>query len=103
MLTALDIVEIEGIIVRKIPKQSTSLYSYKEGDENRLKEGESIVERHGRKFREQTCDNSLGGKYLISEKMDQGSTVVFSTKYDGVGDTIESAYEDFLLKKNSVV
>ena len=98
-MNILDIIAIEGIVIRKIPVHSTSLYSYREGDENRLKENESIVERGNRKYRQEIKTNGLGGKYLISMKMDQYSTVIFNNKYDGVGDTIESAYADYLKKK----
>lgn len=98
-MNALDIIVIDGIVIRKIPVYSTSLYSYREGDENRLKENETIVERNGRKFRQEIKLNSFGGKYLIAMQMNQMASVTFNTKYDGIGDTIESAYQNYLDKK----
>ncbi len=97
-MNALDILAIEGIVIRKIPMQTTSLYSYREGDENRLKDNETIVERNGRKLRQEIKINTLGGKYIISMSNGQGSNVMFNIKYDGVGDTVESAYADYLEK-----
>lgn len=97
-MNALEILTIEGIVVRHIPQTSTHLYSYKEGDENRLKFGESIVERNGRKFRRVIINNVFGGMYFITFKDDQGATVIFDKKRDGIGETIENAYHNYLSK-----
>jgi hypothetical protein len=42
--------------------------------------------------------NELGGKYLVQFNTDQGSVIHFSVKYDGIGDTIPEAFNDYLEK-----
>lgn len=86
------ILAMEGIVIRKIPVTSTSCYTFRE---RALAENESIIESNGRKWIQQVKTNSLGGKYLIAFKNDQGSTLHFSLKHDGIGDTIEDAYQDY--------
>ena len=97
-MNTLEILALEGIVVRHIPMTSTSLYSYREGDETRLKLGESIVERNGRKFRQAIVNNVFGGMYFITFKDDQGATVIFDKKRDGIGETIEKAYDNYISK-----
>lgn len=92
-----EILTIEGITIRLIPMQTTSLYAFREG--KALRTGEKVIERNGRKFIQEVRENSLGGKYLVTKVNGQGSNVQFNLKYDGIGDSIESAYIDFLSKK----
>ena len=99
-MTDLDILKLEGVVVRLIPSKSISLLSYKEGDEERLRDGQDVVVRNGRRFVRETRSNSLGGKYLLTFRNDQCATVIFANKYDGIGDSIEEAYADYL-KKNT--
>lgn len=95
-----DILKMEGIIIRLIPVISTSLYAYK-GKDHKLKENQEMVATsHKRKMIKENRVNTLGGKYLVTFKNDQHSTIVFSTKRDGVGDTIEEALLDYERKTN---
>lgn len=94
-----DILQIEGIVIRKIPKITVSRWTYREGDENRLKSNERIVtNEQGRKFVEIAKENSMAG-YIVTFDKSQGSTVLFNKKRDGVGSTIEEAYKDLLTKR----
>jgi len=97
-MTTEDILQIEGIVIRLIPAQTVTLCHYSEG--RKLYNGETIVERNGRKFAQEIKQNSLGKKYLVTRVNGQGNTVMFNTKYDGIGDTIESAYADYLKKSS---
>lgn len=89
------ILAMDGIVIRKIPMTSTACYTFRE---RALAENESVIESNGRKWIKVVKANSLGGKYLISFKKDQGSTHHFSLRYDGIGDTIEDAYKDYCAK-----
>lgn len=89
----------DGMVVRKIPKETVSRWSYREGDEDRLSDGDRIVtDGHGRKLIEKTKTNALAG-YSVTYDMGQGATVRFSKSLSGFGATIESAFEDYF-KKN---
>ena len=100
-MDVLDIIAIEGIVIRKIPATSISLTSYREGDLDKLKSNQKIIHRNNKIFIETMTHNSMGGKYLITKKMDQFSTVQFDRRYDGIGDTIESAYADYIEKNGA--
>lgn len=97
-MSALKILELDGIVIRKIPAESTSRWSYREGDENRLRGGETIVtDERGRKVIERVKQNALAG-YVITMDWSQDTTVKFSERYSGFGPTVEEAYTDFLTK-----
>jgi hypothetical protein len=97
-LSAEDILGMDGIVVRNIPKTTTERWIYREG--RALRAGETIVINHlGRKVRELVKDNALAG-FIVTFCRGQGSMVQFSKKTDGCGDTIQSAYKDWL-KKNA--
>lgn len=99
-MNILDIIAIEGIVIRKIPVHSTSLYSYREGDEKRLKPNQEIIMiNETRKMIREVKENKFGGKYFITTVPHQGATVIFNQSYDGIGDTIEKAYKNYLKKK----
>lgn len=93
----LDIIALEGIVIRKIPFQTKSLYLYREGMQ--LKENQTIIQSGNRQMVEEIKTNALGGKYLITFERGTGSTVIFNLKYNGIGETIELAYADYI-KKN---
>ena len=101
MIGESDILKIEGIVVRLIPRLSVSRWGYREGDEKRLKSGEEIVKENGRKFLKRTEENTMAG-YAVTFSEDQGSIVRFSREVDGFGDTIVEAYQDFIKKNRAV-
>jgi len=43
-------------------------------------------------------ENALGGKYLITFDSGQWSTVKMTLTHDGIGDTIQEAFADYLNK-----
>lgn len=97
-MKALEILAIDGIVIRKIPVVSVSRWSYREGDENHLNEGETIVTNEsGRKVRQVEKKNALSG-YAITLEPSQGATVMFYKKTSGFGSTVEEAYADFIAK-----
>ena len=96
-----DILNVEGIVIRKIPMESVSIYNYESRKE--LLSRPNVVKFYSEVFKrdmiKETKFNSMGGKYLITKCNDQSSMVRFDKKTCGIGDTIEDAYNDFL-KKN---
>ena len=97
-LSVEDILGMDGIVVRNIPKTSTSRWIYREGQT--LRAGEIIViDNRGRKVLEVVKNNALAG-FIVTFCHGTGSMVQFSKKTDGCGDTIQSAYKDWL-KKNA--
>ena len=75
-LTVEKILGVEGIVIRKIPRESRTKWS----------DG-----------REEVKVNSLGGKYLVTLKHNQDSIVRFTIGRDGVGETLQDAWRDLLL------
>jgi hypothetical protein len=75
-LTIDEILNIEGIVIRKIPVKTRTNWS----------DGTSEVK-----------DNSLGGKYFVTLKHNQDSTVKFNKDRDGIGDTVQEAWRDLML------
>jgi hypothetical protein len=93
-----DILGIDGIVVRNIPKTTTSRWTYREGQA--LSAGETIViDDRGRKVLEVVKDNTLAG-FIITFCHGTASLVPFSRKTDGCGVTIQAAYKDYI-KKNA--
>lgn len=83
-MTLAQILAIPGIVIRLIPKQTTSTW---------------VGYRDGKRFSEtNTVKNSLGGQYIITFVKGQGDTVKYSLSVCGVGDTIEDAYVDWVSK-----
>lgn len=80
MKTLEEILKIEGIVIRLIPKVTVRVWRGVKGESTEI------------------TTNSLGGKYIIAFAGDQDSAVRFATDRNGVGDTIELAYQDYLLK-----
>ena len=96
-----DILELEGIVIRKIPKESVALYSYNDHNKRLLDRPNMelvYIESYKRDMIKETKVNSLGGKYLITTVNNQDSQVRFNLKSDGIGDTIDKAYEDYIGK-----
>lgn len=87
----------DGIVIRKIPLTTTEILSHRERP---LLHNEEVVEIRGRLCIQRTKENSLGGKYFVTFKKDQYTTVQFSLRHDGLGDTIEEAYQDYFAKKS---
>jgi hypothetical protein len=78
-MTLSDILETEGIVVRKIPLVT------------RMNRGDGTSE---------VKDNSLGGKYLVTLKHDQFSTVRFDKGFCGIGCTVQEAWRDLVLNRS---
>lgn len=96
--TIKDILNIEGIVIRLIPKVSISMYSYNEHNKKLLSRDNTTLaysDYHKRDMIKETRVNSLGGKYLVTMEYGQGSTVMFNKRTCGVGDTLEEAYEAY--------
>jgi len=80
-----DILKLDGIVIRNIPKTTKSIYySYDPKTNKRLKE--TIVKT-----------NELAG-WIITFELSQDATIRFNKKCNGVGKTIEKAYQDYLSK-----
>jgi hypothetical protein len=91
------ILKIEGIVIRLIPKINKSLYNenyYKGKSNQRI----FYHDRYKRNMCEEITENSLGGKYIISIEYNQDSTIRQNKNNVGIGNTIEIAYQDFLIK-----
>lgn len=98
-MTVEQILDIDGIVVRKIPATSTSLLTYWENKDadRKLPDNETIVVRDGRKYIQRVTTNALVG-YAVTMKKDQYARVHFNKKYDGFGPTIVAAYDDYMKK-----
>jgi hypothetical protein len=78
-LTLNEILDIEGVVVRKIPMTTTTRWSNRDSE---------------------VKQNTLGGKYLVTLKHNQDSTVRFHKGYYGIGQTIQGAWCDLLTSKS---
>lgn len=99
-----EILSLEGIIIRHIPKTSISLWKYNERNVKRWENNRNckIVEENGTKFIKETKHNTLNG-YCVTICKNQDSTVRFSKSHDGFGKTIEEAFKDYLFKNNQII
>jgi len=93
-----EIMSVEGIVVRQIPKNTRKFYVYSKGMS--VKNGK-IVDANGKKYIEVTTENQLYG-YAVTIQKDQTSSVRFSKVYSGYGDTIQSAYSDYIVKSDKL-
>ena len=102
-MTLEEILEIEGIVIRKIPMQSVSRFKCyrKHVWSNRENKTYSVEECELYNMVTETRTNTLGGKYLVTIQHNQDSMVRFNKRRDGVGDTIEEAWRNLVL--NGVV
>jgi hypothetical protein len=103
-----DILQIEGIVIRRIPKERTTytrLWEEIRGHmqllEQYRKNGaliEEKIHKNGKRYFmvTETKPLSLGGKYLIKLESGQDCLVRFDKSYCGIGDTIEQAYNNYL-------
>jgi len=78
-----QLLQVPGIVLRQVPLTSSSLYAAKPEDLTReLGDNESLESfefaKGERKFLRVVKPNSLGGKWLVTVKSDQYSTVNFS-------------------------
>ena len=91
-----DILSLDGIVIRHIPKTSKARYVYK--DELKEKYPDSVVINDGlNTWIDVTVHNKFHG-YLITFYKGTAARVTFSLKHDGHGQTIEEAYLDYLAK-----
>lgn len=96
--TIKDILNMGGIVIRLIPKESISMYSYNDHNKKLLNRPNTVLiysDYHKRDMIKETRVNSLGGKYLVTMEYGQGRTVMFNKRTCGVGDTVEEAYEAY--------
>lgn len=100
MMTLDQILQIEGIVVRKIPMQTISTYRIGHLKSHQLLEipKENTIEENGVLLQRIVKDNVYGGKYFVQINANQYSTVIFNRKTSGIGDTVEEAYSDYLSK-----
>ena len=94
-----EILSLEGIVIRLIPKEVTRYWrsSQKAHEAHKASGGESII-RDGRELMVEHKTLSLGGKYLITFAANQDSMVRFDLNRNGIGNTIEEAYSNYLSK-----
>jgi hypothetical protein len=79
-LTVEQILQIEGVCVRFIQRNKREVW--------RGMDGKEIIHK----------ENALGGKYLLTFDNGQMSTVRMTLTHDGIGDTIQEAFADYLTK-----
>lgn len=99
MTTLNEILNIEGIVIRKIPMETISLYNYNEYNKRLLGLPDTQLvwcPNRGKEMIKETRRNTMGGKYLIKMEKNQDGLVRFNKKTCGIGDTIEEAYKNFL-------
>lgn len=100
MENIIDIIHKHSLTVRCLPYVVISHWTYREGDENRLKENQAVVELpkwNNRKFirEERTVEN--GGWWYVKQTANTMSTVTFSRKTDiFFAPTLEDAINMFL-------
>lgn len=99
-MDALDILKLDNIVIRKIERVTVSRWRSTEKMHERHKAagGEYVTDEKGREYMVDRKTNAMGGKYLLRFESGTGSQVHFNIKTDGVGDTIEAAYTDYLKK-----
>ena len=97
-----DILKIEGIVVRLIPKEVTLHIrsSEKYHAEHKAKGGKVIVNEKGIETCVENKTLSLGGLYIVTKELNQDSMIRFQNNY-GKGETIELAYADYLAKNEN--
>lgn len=101
-MTTKDILNIEGIVIRKIPFKTVHRWRIHNPNvlEAYRKNGAKIYKSDdGVDIAEETKINKLGGKYIITLKNSTDRTVIFDLDFCGVGETIEDAYYDFIKKQ----
>lgn len=97
-LSLAEILALDGIVIRNIPKTSTTLHHPRHNDVANLKPNESFwTNAKGVTYVQTVKENKVHG-YLITFMYDTSSMVHFDLKRNGIGVTIESAYADYLLK-----
>jgi len=96
-----DILSVEGIVIRKIPSEIVSHWatSDKAVQNHKQNGGEIFTNDKGRELIVERKKPEIGGKYLVSFAYNTDSLVRFDLKLCGTGETIESAYADFLTKQ----
>lgn len=100
-LTDEDVLNMPGVVVRKMPEVVVSRWQQyvQHHGEPRNTETRTVVEGPDEKGRyiveeRRQVSPELAGKFLVTFVSGTGSTVVFSKKTDGVGDTIVEAYQN---------
>lgn len=106
-MTLEEILQIDGIIIRKIPAVTITRWSYYPQTQ-RIEDNEKLIwvtckpskgfPDGKRQLIEKTQQNALAG-YVVDFQLDQYSTVKFSNM-SGYGKTIEEAYADYFSKRN---
>lgn len=105
-MTDLEILQIEGLVIRKISATTTSRWSWYEGQP--VGANEKLVTVQGkpnkvfpdgkRQMIERIDVNSLAG-YAITFCGNQDSTIRFYRESTGFGETIGDAYANYLSKR----
>ena len=98
-MTLGEILDIEGIVIRKIPMQSVSRFKcyrkrvWSNGDNTTY----SVEECGLYNMVTETRTNTLGGKYLVTLQHNQDSMVRFNKDSNGIGNTVQEAWRDLVL------
>ena len=118
MKTLIDIIQENSLTVRCLPFEVVTHWSYREGDEERLKmptylsdgskypHKREIITGFGthpkdKKFIRETRIVENGGWWYVKETKDTSSTVTFNRKYDlFFAPTLEEAIQLYLNSKN---
>lgn len=96
-ITIDEILKIEGIVIRLIPKITIN-YWLTYNEPRKLKDNEQLVTIDGRQCIKEKKFNSLGGKYLVIKEKDQGNIIRYCKATCGIGDTIIDAFNDYQAK-----
>ena len=110
MMNTEDILELDGIVIRKVPTTTTYKWHCKEGDENKTwyrGEGKNRKKinytysrnEKGELIKTEVRKNSYAG-YLITFNFTSGQQVQFCKKTFGHGKTIPEAYQNYLDKQS---
>ena len=98
-LSLAEILAISGIVIRNIPETYTTLCHPRHYDLEKLKPNECLWTNDKGVTYVKTIKEREDKGYLITFSHNPSSTVHFDLKTNGIGDTIEAAYADYLLKR----
>jgi hypothetical protein len=97
-----DILDLDGIIIRKIPHKVYATYRTQKDTVIRLRCGESLIsgpDDNGFYRTVKAVGDSLAGKYMVQAEYGTGSSTTWHKGHYGLGDTIEGAYMDLVTNK----
>ena len=97
-MLVIDILSLDGVVVRKIPLETVSYWSSWGMTVFKLMSNEKIVRDINGKILIQKIKKNLLAGYVVTFDKSQGSNVLFNKKTSGFGQTIVEAYKDGAIK-----